>query len=94
MARIGPLEPTAPWEDEGHADDPESVAPLAVFLLTEQSQDLNGQVFGVRGGNIYLYSNPTIDRQIISYGRRFTMDELDEQMPRTLAFGIPTPVRQ
>ncbi len=40
-----------------------------------------------------LYSNPVIDRQILSFGRRFTMDELDEQMPRTLAFGAPSPLR-
>ena len=70
----------------------ESVAPLAVFLLSEAAGNLNGQVFGVRGGDIYLYSNPAIDRQIVSYGRRFTMDEMDDLMPRTLALDIPRPV--
>ena len=93
VARIGRPDPTAPWEDSGHPDDADSVAPLAVFLLTDEAQDLNGQVLGVRGGDIYLYSNPTIDRQIISYGRRFTLDELDEQMPRTIALGVPHPVQ-
>ena len=93
VARIGPPDPTTPWEDSGHPDDADSVAPLAVFLLTDESKDLNGQVLGVRGGDIYLYSNPTIDRQIISYGRRFTLDELDEQMPRTIALGVPHPVQ-
>lgn len=92
VARIGRPNPLARWEDTGHPDDPESVAPLAVFLLTEAAKDLNGQVFGVRGGDIYLYSNPTIDRQIVSYGRRFTMDELDDQMPRTLGLDVPSPV--
>ena len=80
------------WEDTGHADDAESVAPLAVFLLSEAAGNLNGQVFGVRGGDIYLYSNPAIDRQIVSYGRRFTMEEMDDLMPRTLALNIPRPV--
>ena len=58
-----------------------------------RSADVNGQLCGVRGGDIYLYSHPAIDRQILTYGRRFTLDELDEQMPRTLAFGISSPVR-
>jgi hypothetical protein len=68
------------------------VAPLAVFLLSDAAKDLNGQVFGVRGGDIYLYSNPAIDRQIVSFGRRFTLDELDELMPRTIALNLPQPV--
>jgi len=92
VARIGRPTPMFQWEDTGHPDDPESVAPLAVYLLSEGAGDINGQCFGVRGGDIYLYSNPTIDRQILSYGRRFTMDEMDEQMPRTLALGVPSPV--
>ena len=92
VARIGRPNPATQWEDTGHADDAESVAPLAVFLLSEAAGNLNGQVFGVRGGDIYLYSNPAIDRQIVSYGRRFTMDEMDDLMPRTLALDIPRPV--
>ena len=93
MARIGAPDPTLRWEGGGHADDPESVAPLAVYLASEAAADVNGQIFGVRGGDIHLYSNPTIDRQILTYGRRFTMDELDEQMPRTLAFDLADPVQ-
>jgi hypothetical protein len=42
---------------------------------------------------VYLYTYPGIDRQILSYGRRFTMDELDEQAPRALAFGSSNPLR-
>jgi NAD(P)-dependent dehydrogenase (short-subunit alcohol dehydrogenase family) len=92
-ARIAPIQPTARWEGEALPDDPSGVAPLAIFLASEASGDINGQVFGVRAGEVMLYSNPTIDRQILGYGRRFTMDELDEQMPRTLAFGASSPVR-
>lgn len=92
VARIGRPNPLTPWEDTGHADDPESVAPLAVYLLSEACDNINAQVFGVRGGDIYLYSNPAIDRQIVSYGRRFTMEEMDDLMPRTLGLNIPRPV--
>ncbi len=92
VARIGRPNPLTPWEDTGHPDDPESVAPLAVYLLSESCDNINAQVFGVRGGDIYLYSNPAIDRQIVSYGRRFTMEEMDDLMPRTLGLNIPRPV--
>ena len=38
---------------------PENVAPLAVYLCTERfAENINCNVFGVRGGSIYLYSNP------------------------------------
>lgn len=91
-ARIAPPPPTLNWEAPDHPDDPKSVAPLAVYLASEGSGEINGQLFGVRGGDVLLYSQPTIDRQILSYGRRFTLDELDEQMPRTLALGASRPV--
>ncbi|MDA0366489.1 MAG: SDR family NAD(P)-dependent oxidoreductase [Chloroflexi bacterium] len=91
-ARIAPPPPTLHWEAPDHPDDPKSVAPLAVYLASEGSGEINGQLFGVRGGDVLLYSQPTIDRQILSYGRRFTLDELDEQMPRTLALDASRPV--
>ncbi|MDA0270842.1 MAG: SDR family NAD(P)-dependent oxidoreductase [Chloroflexi bacterium] len=94
MARIATPFPTRQWEGDGHPDDPQSVAPLICYLLTEGSENINGQLMGVRGGEVYLYNSPSIDRQILSFGRRFTMDEMDEQMPRTLAFGVTTPLRQ
>ena len=93
MARIQPPFPTRQWEGEGYPDAPESVAPLAVYLASEEAGEINGQLFGVRAGEVYLYDSPEIDRQILSYGRRFTMDELDEQAPRALAFGASNPLR-
>ena len=69
------------------------MAPLVCYLLSEQSADVNGHLFGVRGGEVYLYSYPQIERQILSYNRRFTMDEMDEQMPRTVANGAVSPLR-
>jgi NAD(P)-dependent dehydrogenase (short-subunit alcohol dehydrogenase family) len=91
-ARIAPPPPTLNWEGSDHPDDPKSVAPLAIYLASEGSGEINGQLFGVRGGDVLLYSQPTIDRQILSFGRRFTLDELDEQMPRTLALDATRPV--
>jgi 3-oxoacyl-[acyl-carrier protein] reductase len=92
MARLAPPTPTNAWEGAGNPDDPDSVAPLAVYLASEDSEAINGQLFGVRGGEVLLYSAPDIDRQILSFGRRFTLDELDELMPRTLGLVSPQPI--
>ena len=59
---------------------------------SEDSEAINGQLFGVRGGEVLLYSAPDIDRQILSFGRRFTLNELDELMPRTLGLVSPQPI--
>ncbi len=92
MARIAPPPPTFHWEGDDHPDDPASVAPLAIYLASEDAGEVNGQLFGVRGGDVLLYSQPIIDRQLLSFGRRFTLDELDEQMPRTLALDATSPL--
>ncbi len=93
MAWIATPLPTREWEGDVLPDDPSGVAPLACYLLTEGASEINGQLFGSRGGEIYLYTQPQIERQILSYGRRFTMAELDEQMPRSLANGVTRPLR-
>ena len=62
-------------------DDPEDVAPLAVFLCTDTvPPDVNGYVFGYSGGSIFLYSNPSIERSLHKWGA-FTMDEMDALVP-------------
>jgi len=35
---------------------PEQIAPLAVFLASDGAQEVNGQIIGLRGCEIYLYS--------------------------------------
>ena len=75
------------WEGPGSPDDPQNVAPLVVYLCTEESPNANGYVFGVRGGSIYLYSNPAEERSIYKPGI-FTMDELDELVPQFISFDM------
>jgi NAD(P)-dependent dehydrogenase (short-subunit alcohol dehydrogenase family) len=79
------------WQDEVGPWDPACVAPLIVFLCTDAAADINGQVLGARGGDVYLYSNPAIERSIHTWGRRFTLEELDVLGPRALGFGLEHP---
>ena len=72
----------------GKPDDAENVAPLVAYLCTEEAPNANGYVFGARGGSIYLYSNPEIERNIYK-ADIFTMDELDELVPEFLSYDMP-----
>ena len=66
---------------------PENVAPLAVYLCTYASPNINCNVFGVRGGSIYLYSNPRVERAVQKWGN-FTMDEMDVLFPKMIGTGF------
>ena len=87
VAGIGPSPAIRRWEGAGSPDDAENVAPLAVLLCTDLVPNLNGYVLGVRGGSIYLYSNPQIERSIHKVGR-YTMDEMDVLVPKMIAAGM------
>ena len=86
-AGIGPSPALTEWEGPGWPDDPENVAPLAVYLSTYASPDVNGYVFGVRGGSIYLYSNPQVERSILKWGN-FNMEEMDVLVPKMIGTGF------
>lgn len=83
-------EPADRWQGPGSPDAPENVAALVGWLCTDAASEVNGYIFGVRGGLIYLYSNPQVERAIYKAGK-FTVDELMEQVPRTLTVGLVNP---
>ena len=43
---------------------PDKVAPIVVFLCSDAAKDVNGQVFGVRMNEIYLFNRPEVMRSI------------------------------
>ncbi len=89
-AGLGLPPPLGAWEGPGSPDDPDNAAPLVAYLCTEGSPNANGYVFGVRGGSIYLYSNPEVERSIYKTGI-FTMDEMDELVPRHMSYDMRRP---
>jgi len=43
---------------------PDKIAPLAVFLSSDEAQDVTGQIFGVRFNEIFLFSQPRPVRSV------------------------------
>ncbi len=69
---------------------PEDIAPLVVFLATDEAAAINGVVFRVRAGEIILYSEPE-ERKTIYKDGRWTLDDLLKIMPKTLMVGLVNP---
>jgi NAD(P)-dependent dehydrogenase (short-subunit alcohol dehydrogenase family) len=68
----------------------EDVAPLVVYLASDQAGSINGQVFFATGGRISMYS-PSIQTKTIYTKGRWTQEELSSLVPSTLAAGLVNP---
>jgi len=62
---------------------PEHIAPVAVFLASEAAKDVSGQVFGVRGKEIMLFSHMRPIRNM-HHDLGWTPERLAEMFPGTL----------
>ena len=62
---------------------PEHIAPVAVFLASEAAKEVSGQVFGVRGKELMLFSHMRPVRSIHD-DRVWTPERLAELFPGTL----------
>ncbi|MDY6918316.1 MAG: SDR family oxidoreductase [Chloroflexota bacterium] len=69
---------------------PEAIAPLVVFLCTDEAANINGCTFLVHSGEIHLMTDPAIEKSIHKNGR-WTVDELCEIVPKSLAHGLVNP---
>jgi NAD(P)-dependent dehydrogenase (short-subunit alcohol dehydrogenase family) len=62
------------------ANPPEAVAPLVVWLCTDEAANVNGRNFLVAGNQIGLYSEPQVVADIKS-DHGWSLDELSKLMP-------------
>ena len=60
--------------------DPEDVAPMVVYLLSDAARDITGQTYTVVGGRVALWSQPREIREMTKDGR-WTVEELAERLP-------------
>jgi len=81
----------APIQGPEEARHPDNNAPKAVYLCTEAGGDITGQVIGLSGWPMTLYSPRHVVKSIHKSGR-WTLDELDELIPISLAAGLVNPV--
>jgi NAD(P)-dependent dehydrogenase (short-subunit alcohol dehydrogenase family) len=70
--------------------DPNDIAPLIVWLASDASANVNGRTFFVQTGRISLFSEPVQEKTITKEGG-FTIDELFDSMPGSLAAGLANP---
>ena len=69
---------------------PEHVAPMTVWLCTDEAWDVNGRIFHVAGGVLSLAHEEMPIREIHKDGK-WTVEELAALVPTQLMAGIPNP---
>lgn len=69
---------------------PEDIAPLVVWLASDDAANVNGRTFFVQTGRVSLYSEPVEEKTMVKVGG-WTIDELFNFMPTTLAAGLVNP---
>ncbi len=69
---------------------PEDVAPMVAFLASDFAANVNGQIFLCAGTSYSLLALPRAEKTIYKEGR-WSLDELDEIVPQTLAEGVKNP---
>ena len=70
--------------------DPEYVAPMVVFLCTDEAWNINGKIFAVSGGSIGLLQEEVPMRTLLKAGE-WTVQELRELVAARLMVGLPNP---
>ena len=71
-----------PFEFE--TGEPEAVAPMAVYLLSDAGRDVNAQIYSVVGRRISVWNQPEEVRSMWSAGDQWTPGEIAEHLPRTI----------
>ncbi len=75
----------------GTEHDPDNIAPLIVYLASDDAANVSGQCFAASGYQYALVSQPQIIKTIRAE-KGWTVDLLAEIMPQTLAAGLKIPM--
>jgi NAD(P)-dependent dehydrogenase (short-subunit alcohol dehydrogenase family) len=70
------------------APGPEFVAPMLVYLATDEAKDINGQIIRIIGGDVIVFAPPMgepLGHHYLHKSGKWTVDELTEIMPRMVA---------
>jgi NAD(P)-dependent dehydrogenase (short-subunit alcohol dehydrogenase family) len=71
------------YEDSSNPSGPEEIAPIVLYLATDQAENISGKVFGASRGRVSLYSEPQEIKGIFKDGV-WTLEELMKLVPKTL----------
>ena len=88
VPRGTPEEQAAYLEKRKRQTRPEQVAPLAVYLASDRSSNVNGQIIGSRGNELYLYSQ-TRPVRILQRGEEWNCESIEEVMKTWQASFVP-----
>lgn len=74
----------AMWEMYAKIQPPESCAPFATYLCSEDAGHINGQVFGMKPGEIFIYPSAVELNTIHADGATWSHGELTDKVNRVL----------
>lgn len=66
---------------------PDEIGPFMVYLASDEASQISGSVFNVRGSSIGIYADPDIRRAVTKSGGSWTVEELKQQLPRSVLAG-------
>jgi NAD(P)-dependent dehydrogenase (short-subunit alcohol dehydrogenase family) len=87
------IRPIAAWRGTDRVlqtvdvNQPEDIAPLVVYLASEQAGNVNGCIFEVWRGHVGIFVDPPPVEQVAWKDGRWTADELMKVLPETLTRG-------
>ncbi|MCH8848917.1 MAG: SDR family oxidoreductase, partial [Chloroflexi bacterium] len=71
--------------------DPDDIAPFVAYLASDFAAGVNGQFFFVYGKSVSLMSQPRLERTVLKPEGFWSVEELIELLPRTIAKDLPNP---
>ena len=80
-------------EERPGADTPDHMAPLIVYLATDEAKDITGQLFHIGPGEVGLFPRPIQQKSILvrKIGGKWTVDELSKAVPQMMPRLGPPP---